>query len=118
MEPKRVPSMSFDGFSTGATTGEEMLDVRSTPRPASPMSGLSKSRSEDFEKIENEGGDEEAPDAGARQRSGSWLPWSWGSGSGSSAKTIVAPKSTSEDVLMMGTESSVEEKGKSSGVEI
>lgn len=71
-----VPSMSLDG--------NEVEQYR----PASAMSGLSKSRSElDFERIDTDV--EEEPERPGQNRtvSGSWLPWSW------SAKSIEPVKS-------------------------
>jgi receptor expression-enhancing protein 1/2/3/4 len=77
-----LSNMHFDGSSSSNGSGEDAEQTR----PASAMSGLSKSRSElDFERIEAD--DEHSDDARRlatafnRQSSGasSWLPWSWSS---------------------------------------
>jgi hypothetical protein len=101
---KRVPSMFFDG------SGNNQEDQR----PASAMSGLSKSRSEgDFERIERE----ESVEDGIRplinrESSGSWLPWSWGAKGSASA-----PKKEVEDNAVIGVTTSTDE-AKSSSVDI
>lgn len=101
--PRSVPSMSLDG------TGEEQA------RPASAMSGLSKSRSEaDFEKIDVDDEDEHDMNTRpvhARQASGSWLPWGWG------AKPVVPVKDKEDDDHHSVGGVEIDE-GKSSGVEI
>lgn len=104
----RVPSMLFDGASNLDEDTPMGLDG---VRPASAMSvrsGMSKSRSElDFEKIEkDESANEERPVI--RERSGSWLPWSWGT---KSAESAIPANS----VDMRDTEA---DKAKSSGLEI
>lgn len=95
-----LPGMFFDG------TAEEQ---------SRSVSSMSKSRSEaDFEKIEREESGEEGavrPPVPV-QRSGSWLPWSWG------AKTPAAiPQQQPKDIdtSIGGVEL---EHGKSTGVEL
>lgn len=95
--PARVTSMQFDGMLDGPD---------SLPRPASAMSGLSKSRREaDFESI-----DKDVPEEGPHvpEKSGSWLPWSWG------AKTP-APTIQVGDVVTKDTDAT---QGQSSAVEL
>jgi receptor expression-enhancing protein 1/2/3/4 len=107
--PRHVPSMSLDGHQTPGSSEDQ-------PRPASAMSGLSKSRSEvDFERIENdEDTDSNAPQKPSYRRqasitgSGSWMPWSWGAGA--------APETKAKEVDPSINEAGASE-GKSSGVE-
>lgn len=111
---KRVSSMSLDG------SGEE----HQQPRPASAMSGLSKSRSEvDFEKIEREDDEEEMAISGKapqfqRQASGSWMPWSW-VGKAPSPPTASHPTLSTEETIKPGDHGmGNKHAGKSSGVDI
>lgn len=75
----RSPSMG--NMSVGSDSlGSDVGSGATLERPASAMSGLSKSRSEaDFERIEHE--EEERPaGAGKRTVSGGWIPWAFGGG--------------------------------------
>jgi receptor expression-enhancing protein 1/2/3/4 len=97
--PRAISSMFFDG------NGEDQ------PRPASAMSGLSKSRSEaDFEKIEadDDEHDQHIRPIHARQPSGGWLPWSWGARPAGETKE----KEDEDDISGISLD-----KGKSSGFE-
>jgi len=102
--PQAVSNMFFD----------ETDDKQTLPRPASALSGMSKSRSElDFEKIEKdeEGAEEVGKPALDRQTSGSWLPWSWGAKAPASAPS----KEKDVDTVMSGVAT---DEGRSSGVEL
>lgn len=110
--PSPVPSMGSMGSPDLDGASDEIGDVN---RPASVLSGLSKSRSEvDFEKIDSsEAGETETirPVAGNRSASGSWLPWAWGS------KAAAEPKSANIDNTVRGAEGE-QEGGVTSGVEL
>lgn len=99
ISPGRVPGMHLDGST-------EADSETSLQRPLSAMSGLSKSRSEaDFERIDKDVPEERPAHL---ERSGSWLPWSWG-------KKTAEPLLKVDDDDMSGIETG---KAQSSGVEI
>jgi receptor expression-enhancing protein 1/2/3/4 len=105
--PRSVAGMWLDG------------QAEEQQRPASAMSGLSKSRSEvDFEKIEQDDADDEQDIKPSfdRQTSGSWLPWSWGAKAAAPAPTVKdTAEDTPEDTPTVGIENA---QGRSSGVDL